>query len=97
MPYYRRKGAGPELTSNKEVFMKRRKSFRKMKKINSYCYGRRDKYFVSNDDEVFIRWADDDDYIGELWHRFYDTTGWMKENYLGPASNFRERRIIVRD
>ena len=73
------------------------KKIKKMKKVTSYCYGRKDVSFVDKDDEVFIRWYDDDtEVVGELWCQYYDADGWLQESYMGPASSFQERRIFVR-
>lgn len=77
--------------------MKRNRKMRKMRKITSCIYGRKDVYFVDMDDEVFIRWKnEEDDEVGELWCQYYDTDGWLQEYFLGPASSFRERRIYAR-
>lgn len=76
--------------------MKRNRKMRRMKKVVSYCYGKKNVSFVDNSDEVFIRWSADDDEVGELWCQYYDTNGWLQECSLGPASSFRERRIYAR-
>lgn len=77
--------------------MKKIRKIKKMKKITSYIYGRKDVYFVDMDDEVFIRWIDDDtEIVGELWCQYYDVDGWLQESYLGPANSFKERKVFVR-